>query len=851
MLRVSLKSLLSRKLRLTLAVLAIVLGVAFISGAFVLSDTLGARFDTLFRTINANVAVQVQVRENAVHGNERPYLTRVELDRIGAVDGVALASPEVSADGVLPFNERTHKAVQSPGLPARGIGVAQADDPLGLVRVAQGRWPRRPGEIAIAGYTAKQSDAVLDGTLTVYVPARLDASTYWVVGILAYPGDRDTLRGETLVAFTTAEAQQLFYGAEGRYSGASVSAEPGVSPEELQRRVGAVLPPTFQAKTAKEINKEQSDQVKEGLNFITGFLLSFAAVAVFVGAFLIFNTFNILVAQRVRELAMLRALGASRGQIIRAVLVEATAVGGFGSTVGLLLGIGLAIGGQTALTTVLDVKLPGGGLVVSATAVIISYAVGVGVTLISAFVPAVKASSVPPLAAMREIARPDRSLVRLTIAGACLLAPGAGAVGIALAGAGAATTPALGGGVLLCFLGATLLSPLLTRPVAGLLGRLLSWGTASRLGYRNAIRNPRRTAVTAAALMIGVTLVTAVSVLGASFKTSTEQMVSNVLGADVIINTSLQQAPTGEQGFDPRRLAQVRALPDVRQAVAQHAEMATINGQQDVVTAGDIAALKPVLGLQLTSGRLDGLSDNDLVAHENLAKSNHWKVGDTVRIKLTKGGERQYLVAGIYKSTLTGGVLLPESAIRYFAGPLAFRGYVSVDKGADIPRVLSNVQRLMSDFPMVNVTDRSGYVKQENQLIDIALGIFYVLLGLAVLIAVLGIINTLLLSIYERTRELGILRAVGMTRRQVKRMIRVEAVIIALFGCLLGIALGLALGTAITYALIGQTLISAVAVPGMTLAVFTLSAAVAGLVAAWWPSVRASRHNLLAAIAHE
>ena len=442
MLRATLKSLLSRKLRLTLAVLSIVLGIAFVSGALVLSDTLGGRFDKLFETVNANVAVQVQVKTDTVHGDERPLLTQADVDRIRDVDGVAVTSPDVSANGVLPYNTRTQKAVQALGVPTGGIGVDQAGDPLGLIHVAEGRWPSRPGEIAITRYTAKQSEAAVGDTLRVYIPALRDAPSYHVVGILLYSGDRETLGGETLIAFTTAEAQQSFYGAEGRYSGVSLSADPGLSHEELKRRVSATLPATFEAKTAKEINKEQSDQVKEGLTFITWFFLGFAVVAVFVGIFLIFNTFNIVVAQRVRELATLRALGASRSQLTRAVLLEATVVGLFGSTVGLLFGIGLAVGGQVALTQLMGVKLPSGGLVVSAMVVIISYAVGIGITVVAALVPARKASSASPVAAMREIARPDRSLVRLTIIGLCLIAPGAVAVGVALSGIGAATMPA-------------------------------------------------------------------------------------------------------------------------------------------------------------------------------------------------------------------------------------------------------------------------------------------------------------------------------------------------------------------------------------------------------------------------
>ncbi|WFE28575.1 ABC transporter permease [Solwaraspora sp. WMMD791] len=848
MLRATLKSLLSRKLRLVLSGVAIILGVLFVSSATVLTDSLSDRFERLFQTVNADVAVQVQAADPASQQAQPPLLTEADLDRLAAVPGVASVTGDASATGVIPFRAADDKAVPSQA-PQLGIGLADTGDDDALLQVAQGRAPAADDEVALTRLTADQAGVTVGDRLRVYVSSTYETSEYEVVGLLEYSGGRATLGGETLVAFTVAHAQQLFYGETGVFGAAQLTADDGIADDELKRLVAAEVPAGFEAVTGAEVADEQASQFTQLLTFVNWFFLGFALIALLVGMFLIFNTFNILVAQRSRELALLRALGASWTQVTSTVLIEALVVGLIASTLGLAAGVGVAAGLQYVAVSALS--LPAGGLIVSPTAVLASYLVGVLMTVVAALVPAVRASSVPPIAAMRDVVRPDRSLTGLTVTGAVVTAVGAVGLALGLAGVPGVTVIALGGGVLLSMIGVALLSPALTRPIAGTVGRLVSWGTASGLGRRNTLRNPRRTAVTAAALMIGVTLVSTIAVIGASLKATTTDLVENGLGAEIIILTNGQQLPTGREGFDPQRLDEVAALDGVTGTLAYHFVLLTADGRPNqIISATDLSQAGSMFAFEIEQGRLDA-ADDEAVVDTNTAQTNGWALGDEVVVDMPRGGERSYEIVGIYRTALTAGLILPQSQVQYFAGPLAYQGFVATAPDADVARIVTQTEELMADYPLVTVGDRSSFVQQQNQLVDILLSIFYVLLALAVLVAFIGIINTLVLSIYERTRELGLLRAVGMSRRQVRRMVRVESLLMAVFGCLLGVGLGVALGLSASYAMRSQDVLSVVSVPYGQLAGFVVAAALAGVVAAWWPAWRASRLNVLQAIAYE
>jgi len=852
MLRATLKSLLSRKLRLVLSGMAVVLGVAFVSGAFILTDSLGKRFDALFETLNADVAVVAQPRtdEDAPQG-DAARLTQATLDAMAGVAGVDKAYGDVSATGIIPFDERG-EAIRTAGPPQLGVGFDEDDDQdLGLLRLSSGEAPQGPGEVALTEFTAERGKLAVGDRIQVFVPREKKSLEVTVSGLLVYSGDRPSLAGETIVAFDTEVAQRYFYGAPGRYSTISVSAEDGVSETALRDRIAPLLPAGFEARTGTELAEAQASEIKEGLGFFSTFLLVFAAIALFVGAFIIFNTFTMLVAQRTRELALFRAMGASRGQVNRSVLLEAVIVGLIGSTLGLALGFGIAFLLQLGLDA-LGTELPGGALLLLPRTVLAAFVVGVVVTAVAAVVPAVRASRVPPVAAMRDAATPDKSLTVPTLVGSVVAAAGVAAVGVALTGIGDATLPVLGVGVLLTFLGVAGLSPLLSRPVVGGVGRLLSWGTPSRLGRRNAGRNPRRTAVTSAALMIGLALVSAVSVLGASLKESVEEVINGSVGADVIMTTQAFEAPSGQSGFDPAVLDRVRELDGVEAATAIHVALAAVDGKEDqFVVAADTAAAGRLFGLKGKEGEVTGLDTRELAVDENLAKDEGWTVGTSVPVTLPKGGRQSFTVAGIYEeNAAVSGVIVPLTQVPNFDGELANQGFVTLRPGADAEALTRQISELLKPYPAVSVADRSDFIRQQTGQVDQIVGILTVLLVLAVLIALLGIVNTLALSVIERTRELGMLRAVGLSRTQTKRMVRTEAVIIAVFGAVLGLVLGTGLGAAVAYALREEG-VTSIAFPWVTMTAFLLFAVVAGIVAAWWPALRASRLDVLKAIATE
>ncbi|MFC0532668.1 ABC transporter permease [Phytohabitans kaempferiae] len=855
MLRASLKSLFSRKLRLTLAIVAIVLGVSFLSGAFVLTDSLGARFERLFQSINQNVDVQVLLTDDGADEDPLPKITQAQLDAMAAVPGARAVSGDVSAIGVIPFDREDGKPVTTTGAPQLGGGV-RGDDPFSLVQLADGRWPSADTEVAITRYTADQTNSATGDRLKVYLPEVNETREFTITGTVVYDGDRDSMAGETMVLFEESFAQRTFYGQEGLFSGAYLAANEGVTQEQLRDQVAPLAPSGFEAKTGDQANEDQANDVQAGLSALTTYFFGpFAVVALLVGIFLIFNTFNILVAQRASELAVFRAMGASWGQVTGSVLIEAILVGIVGSTLGLLAGIGLGLAGSAALTGLIGAQLPGAGITVSATPIILAYTVGILVTLVSAFVPAIRASAVPPLAAMREVSRPDKPLKGLTIAGLVFVVPGLALLVLGLVGS--SLVPLLFGSVL-TFLGVMIISPLLTRPLAGLIGRVVGWGMSGRLGVRNALRNPRRTAVTSAALMIGVTLVSAASVLGASFTRTIDQTINATVGAEVFIQASTTAGPPGEVGFPDEAVPLIAAVPGVDQVVPMYFSFAAqVDGGAPpfggTFAVDDLAVARDMFGMKAVEGEVRTLQPGEFVADENTFESRGWEVGQTFPIQLDKGGEEQYRLVGVYEATpiWTDTMILPKAAVANFAGPLAFQGYVSLDDGANTDTVVAGIEDAMVDYPLVTVGDRSALLEQFNGFVDIALGIIYVLLGVAILIALLGILNTLLLSIFERTRELGLLRAVGLNRRGVMRMVGTESVVMAVFGCLLGIIVGVGLGAALSYALIDRDFLTVVAIPWASLIVFVVVAVVAGVLAALWPAWRAARLNVLQAIAYE
>ncbi|MCU1592002.1 MAG: hypothetical protein JWP11_3258 [Frankiales bacterium] len=838
MLRATLRSLLARKLRLLLSGVAVVLGVAFVSGTFVLTDSMGRVFDQLFATVSQGTAVNVRGVSGLgndggdTSGNE-PVPQSV-LDSVKKVDGVAEAIGEVS--GYAQPVDKKGKAVTTGGAPTLGVDYSPSDTQRAL-RLKQGRAPAGPDDVVIDAGTARKAGYHVGDRVTILLkgPAR----QFTVVGIVGF-GSTDNLAGATIAAFDI-ETAQKYVGTPGSYTDLAIASQDGVSQKDLAKRVSSVLPTGFEAVTQQQSVDEASKQIKKGLGFFSTALLVFAAISLFVGGFLIFNTFSMLVAQRTRELALMRALGASRRQVTVSVLVEALVVGLFSSVLGFVLGIGVAKG-LSALLGALGIDLPSGDTVIATRTVIASLVVGIGVTAAAALLPARKAARVAPVEALRESGpAEDRSLRRRGLAGSVL-----SLLGVALLSLGLSNGQLnlVGLGAAASFLGVATLSPLIARPVTSVLGwPFAKMGVPGKLGRGNAVRSPRRTSATAAALMVGLALVAAVSVLGASLKSSTVKIVDTSLGADYILRTENFTPFSGEVGKD------LRGKPGIASVAAFRFGQAKIGTGTTAIQGVEPEALAAVLKLAVVSGRFADMSTGIAIS-KKAAADHHWKVGDSVPVTWRRTGLHPLKVAVIYDINqfagdyLVSGVTFDANTSEQLLGVVAVK--TTADSKPADTRAL--VDAAVKPFPNIEVQDQAQFVKSQGQQIDKLLNAITGLLVLSVLIAVLGIINTLALSVIERTRELGLLRAVGLQRRQLRRMIRVESVVIAVYGALLGLGVGVAFGWALVRALHDQG-VSEFTLPYGRLVQVLIVAALAGILAAALPARRAARLDVLEAVA--
>ena len=835
MLRATFRSLLARKLRLLLSATAIVLGVSFVAGALTLTDTLGKVFDNLFTDVSAKTSVVVRgtkVFEGGSHGDAQRLPVPVKLlSALRSVDGVAGATGDVS--GYAALLDRKGKVVGTSGAPVLGVNY-DANPATSGFTLRAGRAPVGPTDVALDATTAKESSFAPGDPVTVLL--RSGRRTLTVSGVFGF-GKNDNLAGAKIIAFGQAIAEEEL-GRPGEYDVVRLAAVKGVSDTALRDRVRALLPRGTEAVTGQESASETSRQIKDALGFFNVFLLVFAAVALFVGAFLIFNTFNILVAQRQRELALLRALGASRGQVTRSVLVEGLVVGLLASAIGLGAGVGVAAG-LRALISSFGGALPSGPLIVTTRTVIAAFAVGILVTLLASLLPARRASAVPPIAAMRDAAIPESSLRRSLVIGSVLLLLGVLLVAKGLTG----NLPLLGVGALLSFLGVAGLSPLLSRPASRLLGWPLARGVPGKLGQRNAMRNPRRTASTAAALMIGLALVSAVSVLGASTKASVVKIVEGAVGADLVV-----QQKGFARGFSPTVTQSVRSAQGVARVDVLRFEQAKVGKAVTFVTAVPAESIGRTITLTRKAGDLS-LSPTTLLLSDKEATARALRPGDSVQVTFGRGSTQTLRVAGIYLANqLVGPYLLDQSASQQFTNRLDSVLLVEARKGVSAEQVRASVDRVVAAEPTVEVLNRAEFTKSTTSQIDTVTTIITILLGLSILIAVLGIVNTLALAVIERTHELGLLRAVGLSRRQTRRMVTVEAVIVSVFGALLGLGVGSVFGIAFQRALADQG-IDQLSFPAGRLVVFVVVAGLAGVLAALLPARRAARLDVLRAIA--
>jgi putative ABC transport system permease protein len=842
MLRATIKSLLARKLRLTLSATAVVLGVAFVVGAFVLTDTLGRTFTDLFNTVNKNIAVDVRGTEKVDgsatgDGGGRTSVPESAVATVKAVPGVADVQPSVVNGQFNRFSilGKDGKALSTNGAPIIG-GNWVPSETLNQQRIVEGRAPSGTGEVLLDPRVADKAGVGIGQQTTVFTPTGQHKVT--VVGLVKYANGKDTLGGESYVLFDTPAAQQVL-GVKG-YSDLLVAADDGVSQEALRDKVVAALPGGLEAVTGTQLADEQSSDLEEGIGFLNTFLLVFASVALFVGAFIIFNTFSILVAQRTRELALMRALGASKRQVTRSVLFEAVVVGGIASAIGLGAGVGVAIGLQ-ALFGAIGAGLPSATPVIELRTVIAAFVVGIVITAAAALLPARRAAKVPPIAAMRDAATPDRSLLRQTVGGAVLLVAGAVAMTIGLTGGKLAI---LGIGTLLAFLGVALLSPLVSRPVTGALGWLFSRRLPGRLGRQNSLRNPRRTASTAAALMIGLALVAAVGVLGSSLKDSLRKIASEAIGADFIVNPNAV-------GVDQQAFDQLRTAPGVQTLTGLRGGRTIIDGEDEFPTSLPASAIGSTVAIKQVSGSVRDLGPGKLLLDDKTAKDEGLSVGSSVPVTWEDGTKETLRVTGVYEANeLIGKWLVDDSAARHFDDQLYFAALIKLTPGADVAQARTALDAVLKPYPNLQLQDQSEFVGDATKQVDQLVQFLQLLLALSVGIAILGIVNTLALSVLERTRELGLLRAVGMSRRQVKRMVRVESVLVSVFGGLLGLVVGVVFGVALQRALVDQG-VTELSFPVGQLAGYLVLAGVAGVLAAWLPARRAAKLNVLQAVASD
>lgn len=848
MFRAAFKSLLGRKVRLLMSTFAIVLGVGFVTGSLIFGDTLNRSFTALFSSTVGDVVVRPAGSGDSLAPSTVTLPASLEK-KLAAVDGAARVDGNIGYLGVYVIGENG-QPVGGNGPPALGGNYTDAPAGHGLagLQITDGRPPQQEGEIALDSVTADNAGYEVGDTVPLVTTTKSPELDVELVGIVGFP-EGGSLNGATFTVFDTETAQELFLGGENAFHDYWVTAEEGVSQEQLRDDVAEILPDEFEAVTGDEAADEAATELIEQLSFITTFLLIFAVIALVVGSFLIVNTFSILVAQRSRELALLRALGASRRQVKRMVLFEAFVLGVVGASIGLGLGVLLFLGIR-ALFGQFGLDLGSTPMVFSPTTVLAALAIGVGVTMFAAWLPARRTGRIPPVAALRDdVALPEATLRRRFLLGIALGLVGCTAIGLALFGDIPKAGWVLGGGALAVLFGAVAASPVLGRPVVAGAGALFArlHGTVGRLAGQNLQRNPRRTAATASALMIGLALCTTMAIVGASAKASVDRAVEESFVGDYVLSNVFGM------GFSPTiadRAEQVDGVAEVTRIRFQYTEA---EGSGSAIQGVDPDRLGQTLEVEFESGDLDALTDGRNVAvSAGLADELGVTVGDQVEIEVPTG-EGAYSVSGVYADNpLLGDAFLMSLANYTEAGWPEVDNFVFVglEDGADRDEVKEALDALVEKQTMLSVKDQEGLAQEARGPIDTMLTLIYGLLALALVIAVLGIVNTLALSVIERTREIGLLRAIGMSRRQMRRMIRLESMVISFLGALLGVALGLFFGWVLLTDLADEGL-EVIAIPWLQLVGFLLVSLLVGVLAAVFPARRAARLDVLDAIAEE
>jgi putative ABC transport system permease protein len=843
MLRIALKGILGRKARLVLTSLAVILGTAFLSGTAVFSATLNRTFDNLFSDVFRNVDSYVrstQVIEADFGAEERQRIPAELIAMIEAVPGVGDVQGDIQAFARIIGKDGQPLGSEGAGPPT--FGSVGEEFKGALWTISEGKFPSNSTEVALDEASAKAGNYVVGDI--VKVVAQTGSREFTLVGIAGY-GDVRSPGGATFALFDLATAQE-FLAKPGFVDAILISGDGSASDEELAQAINAIIPSSYKTETltGAEITKETQDQIGSALSFFSILLSTFSYIALGVGSFVIYNVFSISAAQRQRENALLRAIGASKKQVTRALMIESVVVGLFGSTIGLFAGIGLSKA-LSALLKAASIDLPSGDLVVPSSAVVNTIVVGLIVTVASAWLPARRAGKVPPLAAMRETAIEIVALSRRrSLFGLILIALGAATIVAVTSGA---SNKWLGLGILFVFSGTITLGPVIARPVALLLGKPAEKfrGVTGTMARQNSARNPKRTSRTASPVLIGVALVTAVAALAASISSQIDGVFTQQFKGDYAINTNAR----GFGCLSPSLADDINALPEVERATGIGLLTVKIDGKGQYLTTINPATVEGVYDIGLTSGSYADLTPETIFVSQQYAENNDAKLGDTLQVTLADAQVKTLSIAGIYefdelagKYTVSRDLTKDTTVITFDLGV-----YIKIKSGVSDESARTALQAAVDKYGQGTLLSKREYIDSQSGQINQLLGLIYGLLFLSVIIAIVGIIITLLLSVFERQREIGLLRAVGMTKSQVRTTVRWESVITSLLGAVVGIVLGVGLGWVIVYALRDQGLSSFSVPVGPTVSILIM-AFVIGVLAAVYPAWRATRVNLLAAI---
>ncbi|MFF5968146.1 ABC transporter permease [Streptomyces collinus] len=842
MFRTALRNVLAHKARLLMTVLAVMLGVAFVSGTLVFTNTISDAYQKSSAKGFDQVDVAMTADYKDAEGDrvgKLHELTRAELDQSERVPGAA------SAIGVVhnftAIADKDGKLIGE-GFQSQGGNYWGTKDPR--YPLVSGHAPKGPGEILIDSATAKRAGYKVGDTVRMSVDGPV--LTPRITGIFS-TDDGNVAAGGSLTLFDTATAQKLL-GKPGVYDEIDVKAKPGVTQAALKAELDKALPEgTVSTTTGKQLADDQAEMISRSMSGMQTGLLVFAGIALFVGTFIIANTFTMLVAQRTRELALMRAVGASRRQVTRSVLIEAFVVGAVAAVTGLIAGIGIGAGLRSLMGT-FDATVPDGPLVIKPATIVAALAVGILVTMLAAWLPGRRAAKIPPVAAMSSVhaKATTKSLVLRNSLGALVSAAGIAVVLVATTMDGSDGQMPMGLGAVLLIIGVFILTPLLSRPlIAAAAPVLRAFGISGKLARQNSVRNPRRTAATASALMIGLTLITGMTVMAGSLQQAIEKMASASIKADYVVSM------TNGNPLSPDVEKKLKQAGDVTATSPMLNAETRIDGQSEYVTGVNGAAIGDLVGPKVDAGSFK-VGGSDVVVDSGTAKSYGWKAGSAFTVAYEDGKKQKLTVAGTYESNdFLGGILLDEKTLApHTSDPYNMKVMVKTSDGTS-GAVQDKLEKALGTNPAIKVQSKDDISNEIAQMFTLMLNMVYGLLAMAVIVAVLGVINTLAMSVFERSQEIGMLRAIGLDRKGIKRMVRLESLVISLFGAVLGIGLGVFFGWAAGELLASKMATYELVLPWARMGVFLLLAATVGVLAALWPARRAARLNMLEAIKAE